>query len=528
MAVKLDITADAAKAIAQFQKLEQSERALVATVGTLTKESEKSQTALLKEIELRKKANEAKKEAVTQSQRLSAENEKQAREIDRLNDKMMRAAKSQDSLLVRGVTAGAQAAAAYLSIGAAINIASEAMANQQRLAEKSLSAVERIARAQRSVMLNMPGASPGDVTAVDARIRAAASASKATDLAAFYESVASSSAATGGNLDAAIRGTQATVPFTRLAPADLPVISSAALEIGKAAGSDDYERSIGMLLQIGGVTRQPNTADFARTIPESLVAGAGTSTDKIAGMESAAELYATLSNATGDVTGRSTSTAVANLVVRMEKFFKAKGADPGTHAARIAMLQSDATLRSEFLGGLGGEVVYSVPIRQLLTPGSDIAKQFATNQEAIDFATAGAMYESTVGNVSGGTAEIRAAETAAIGRAIAEEGMATESRSRYAIASEQLAEGLEVANLSIIDYPAAMMARAQFEAGVAMGIDPNDQAAYLLEGRRHVTSKGGADATVSAEEAAVVKRLDAMIDLLREGRDRSTHFRDRD
>lgn len=483
MAVKMVFDGDSAKLRSELDRVIKSEQTLVSQLQAATKESEKGQVALLKEIELRKKIALEKKEAVEQGRKLTAENAKQARENERLNQTIEKNARAQNSAFAKGMAGAANMAAGYLSIGTAINIATEALEHQKRISEASLSATERIARAQRQVMLNMPGASGASVTGIDQQIRAAASRSRAPDLAAFYESVASSSAATGGNLQAAIRGTEATVPFTRLAPQDLPVISSAALEIGKAAGSSDYERSIGMLLQVGGVTRQPNMADFARSLPEALAAGSGNSTDKVAGMEFAAETYATLSNRVADVTGRQTSTSVANMVVKMTDFFQKRNDDPGTPGGRFAAIQADPTLREEFLAGLGGEVVFKTPMRQMFTPGSDVANELAKNQEAINYGTASSMYAATAANVTGGTAELRQAEVQAQFAGQHENYLSDPTLSREANARKIFGAANADANPGWTGYAAAAFGRAHFEAMAPFG-DPVATGISQLEMQR--------------------------------------------
>jgi hypothetical protein len=384
-----------------------------------------------------------------------------------------------------GAKAAAGLVAGYVSVSTILGVITAQQERMRANSEKSLTETERVAKAQSQIVQNMPDASRADVAGVDSRIKAAAARSGAS-LPAFYESVAATSAATGGDIEAAIRGTEATAPLTNLDPSSMPVIASAAAEVAKATGLGE-EAALGLMFQYGGVARQTNTQQIAMALPEALAAGAGTSANRATGAEWAMERMASLSVETGDREGRRSATAIANLAVKMEKFFEAKpelgvGRDP---YAREDYLRQNPQLAREFMAQLGGEITSYVPIRDLFTPGSPMHSRTMENQALIDGADSQGTYDKMIEAAQFGTPELEMANRAAASKARTDALMLKPGKSTRAQVTDEVTRALEASgDGSMMSEWGSYIAQTEYGWASTFG-DPLTAGEGALKGNRH-------------------------------------------
>jgi hypothetical protein len=518
MAVKLVFDGDGAKLRAEYAKIVQSEKSLVAAVQALTKESEKSEKQALKEAEARKKANEATKEAVQASKQLANENAKLAKENDRLNEKITKNSKAQKTGF-DDVRAGvAQAAAGYFTVASAIGLVNAALEKKKQLEEKALDSATLRSRALSQLAMNMAGASSDEFRSAVSGVDAMARRARASDSNAVFNAVSAVSSTTAGDIPQAMKAVEAAIPLSRLDSGDLPVLARASAEIGKSAGSQDYEKNLGFLLAIGGVTAQPRTADFAEHLPKALATGAATMTDQKAGMEQTAEIYATLSNLTADMQGAEPKTATAKFVSKMEQFFRAQGNDPGTIEGRIAAIQANPRLRDELMKEAVGDETFKIPIREMLTPGTRQAAMLADIQGRLDYDTSGGLYASTVENITGALPEQRVADANAAAAGVTQSMGGDPERAIVASARERLREGLE-ARPDAFGYIGNEIDMGMFETEALLTGDAVTAATARLESRRRYFSGEGrpnqAEWQGQGQNAETVQKLDELISEIR-------------
>lgn len=514
--VKFNIEADGAKARSELVKVEKAVQHVTAEFEKQVKVSERAQTALQKEIELRKKETLAKRESVEEGKKLATANAKQANEIDRLNAKVDKQKASQSDMLMTGAKAAAGMAASYLSLSTILGVVTAQQERMKAISEKSLTETERVAKAQSQIVQNMPDASRADVAGVDSRIKAAAARSGAS-LPAFYESVAATSAATGGDIEAAIRGTEATAPLTNLDPSSMPVIASAAAEVAKATGLGE-EAALGLMFQYGGVARQTNTQQIAMALPEALAAGAGTSANRAVGGEWAMERMASLSVETGDREGRRSATAIANLAVKMEKFFEGRpelGVERDPYA-REDYLRNNPALAREFMAGLGGEITSYVPIRDLFTPGSPMHRRTMENQALIDGADSQGTYDNMVDAAQYGTPELEMANRGAASKARTDALMLKPGKSTRAQVADEVARALEASgDGSHMSEWGSYIAQTEYGWASAFG-DPITAGEGALKGNRTMLNQANRGPRSGAVDEGAIKVLEEIRDQLRD------------
>lgn len=522
MTVKMVFDGDSTKLRAEYAKVLQSEKALVAQTQALTKESEKAQQAAQKEIELRRKAVQVSREATEEARKLRVENAKQASEIERIAQQTAKQKAAQSGMLSTGLAAAQGMIASYVSLNTAIQVVTAAMERQRQVSEKSLTETERVARAQSQVVFNMPGASREQVSNTDSRIRAAA-ASAGVSLPAFYETVAQTSAATGGDIEAAIRGASAAAPLSRLDPSAMPVVSSAAAEIARATGLGE-EQSLGLMMQYGGVARQTNTQQIAQSLPEAIAAGAGASSDRAVGAEWAMERMAALSVETGDREGRRSATAVANLAVKMERFFgerESLGVEANPYA-REEYLRQNPELAHEFMAGLSGEITSYIPIREMFREGSGMHARVQGTQAAIDAAGAQGMYERTVEAATSGTPELEAANRAAASQARTDAMMLTPGKSTRAQVNDEVRRALEASgDGSSMGGWGAFAAQMEYDWASSLG-DPLT-AGEATVGRRNGGVLQSRERSSAAADPAALKVLEEIRDQLKRQNEEPSH-----
>ncbi len=276
--------------------------------------------------------------------------------------------------LNRQLLALASGAAVVAGLREVISLARQELESFTQTADAAFQNQVTIASAERSLKLNLPGASDDEVQrAIDAA--RSISEQRSVPIAESTSALASALSARGGNLDEAIAVTDLAAQIRPDQPSAIAGIAGAIGDVGDAIGTDDPTAALGFLLTVGGQSRVADFNAQASSIPAALagITGEGFSPS------GAGALFSALSVGAKDLTGDSTRTASIQLAAQVNAFFTASGR-PERGASAIAALQQDPSLRNQFLENFSLEARFNARAIALLSdPSSSIAQGFARN-----------------------------------------------------------------------------------------------------------------------------------------------------
>lgn len=392
-------TGDASQLVAEYDKLEARARKLEEAQKKGAKTASDGNKQLAKEMkDLQREAEATTKSVMTPTEKYQAQlaklnqqraagaisEETYSRAVKKTERELRGATRAQEDVFSVGLANLTKMAAGWLSVSAAINVASAAHREKLRIERETSDKQISLGASEAIIEQNLVGGglSNAQIDAFHKKVGGIQARTKFGSRATLNLAAAEAFSGSLGNEQATLSALEAAAQITRLTPDQLPTISGAALDIGKASGSADAKRNIGFLLSAGGLARISSLDAQARNIAPAIQSAVGTVSDPDRGRASveAGALFATLNAAASDTRGESTRTATQSFAIELEKFFRegyAEGTgkgkrtitplDPGTLAGRIESLQADAGLRGKFLAtATPGEKNFQVAIRSLL------------------------------------------------------------------------------------------------------------------------------------------------------------------
>ena len=186
----------------------------------------------------------------------------------------------------------------------------------------------------------------------------------------------------------------------RVLPNDLAnavTMSGRTLDVAKASGSTNIRAIGGQLIQTQGASRVTDLEKLGGTAVQainSVVQAGGTA-------EQGSELFATLTQLTGDTEGRKSATGISNLMKKLDDFAPTtKGKDKGGEfdvpqraidafnaaadpMARLSALQSNPNLGRQFLGTNTFEAFVNAPMQSLIRGDRSAMNQLRAAQGSI-------------------------------------------------------------------------------------------------------------------------------------------------
>lgn len=261
----------------------------------------------------------------------------------------------------------------------------------------------------------------------------------------------------------------------RMAPdiSGQPMMGGATLDLAKTFGANP-EQAFGMMMQVGAASRVTDLNSLAQNVVPAMVSMSPFGDNA----EQAGELVATLTQASADKTGASSSTAAVQLAGRLNKLLP----ELKNSSDRIAAVRSDKSLQEKLFKEDFGEERFKPLFRQLLT-GDETSPTVKAYRGA----------QSTVGGLDAGAAlaeELRksfeglpTAKTAAVGRnlgSLAERLRSTDDfGGKSGVSRKGLADVLEAANVPEMTRKIIL---TRFDAQSQIGgIAPIDAAASAME-----------------------------------------------
>jgi hypothetical protein len=163
-------------------------------------------------------------------------------------------------------------------------------------------------------------------------------------------------------------------------PDTIRVMSARLLDLQKIQERLTARGGAGFLTQVGGAARVTALPKLGKTlVPAALALRKSGDT-----LEQAGELYATVTQLTGDEEGDQAKTALISLAKQLREYKGFKGRKDATSTtARIGILQKDPRLRAEFLKKATFEVGTEAGVRALVSGDADAMKALRASQAAI-------------------------------------------------------------------------------------------------------------------------------------------------
>lgn len=256
--------------------------------------------------------------------------------------------------------------------GAMGTITSE-MRSQFDLIDKTASIKMGLSASRNVVLRNLPGVDDATRKAILEENQNLASSTGVSEVF-INQARAEALSASAGNRVASLEAVRGSAQFLFDRPSDIGGFAGSLLDLSKVTGTTDADVNIGLLTQVAGLSRVSDARKQATSIPGALI---GMRDMGFSTAESAA-IYAALTEFAADLTGDSSGTASIDFAKQLRKF-TAGGTEGMTPGQKLAALQNDPDLRSQFLANFSAETKKLAPLEKLLDPASPVAQRVAEN-----------------------------------------------------------------------------------------------------------------------------------------------------
>lgn len=280
------------------------------------------------------------------------------------------------------------------------------------LQDKATGVKMTVGQARNVMIRNMLGSSPKEISGVLGQTTALAGELKLPE-SVVAQAMAEAMSANSGDAGSALKAVKLAGKFLPDQPDEIGEFAGALLDLQKASGSADPRVNFGLLASISQRSRVATPRAIAMNAPEALIGSAGLA--GATGAEGAA-LYSALTNASGDKTGATSSSAQIAFSKSLGLVFDAELRKPINGQAdiadqlagmsmggKIAMLQQNPELARQFFATSGvtlGEGKAVAPLRDLLlNPNSVMARNYAANLASMpNDAGLGRLADEAIGN----------------------------------------------------------------------------------------------------------------------------------
>ncbi len=234
-----------------------------------------------------------------------------------------------------------------------------------------------IAPAQAGAALNLGTADPETVKQllvdVVPKVATEADFPNIQALTKAIEDLASSGESNVQALEAALI---AGAKLTREKPEAVGALSAAGIRVGRSAGLTDPESAISLVGSSQALTPIKDIANYAQNLGIVLQSSRIAMKDQPVGAvaQETTALFAALSQAGGKPTGEELTTFISPVISKLDALFEGRADDPKSLKGRIDALRNNPELRAEFMGDAPDSAVYSVPLNEMLTQGTELAK----------------------------------------------------------------------------------------------------------------------------------------------------------
>lgn len=322
------------------------------------------------------------------------------------NKKSREGAAFSSSMVGRAVNSIKDWAMSYLSVQAAIQAVTNAMREQQAVADQGLKTKMSVAGSQAAVLKNIGDVSDADARKFLASTDAIAKKHGMASVVPLNQAAASVLSGTGGNQQQALEILDTIAPMFKDEPEAMATFGGALADLQRSSGIKSAKEAAALMLAIQGQSRGEKLEGFQYVAPALAAVDKTSRGDRITDTREGAALFAAIGSELGDVEGARTKTAVSNLAARLEKLVPQKD----TTFERIDVVRQNKKLRDEILkSGFEGPTV--PVIRELLTgdggqTGAGVKRAFTAIDGSVD------AYDRKVKQLTGLTPELQSKTTA--------------------------------------------------------------------------------------------------------------------
>ena len=332
----------------------------------------------------------AQQRIIAQTKKLEEGYSRVRRTAKRTSDTAVSGSTKQYQIIGRVGQSLANLASGYAAVQTALSLYNSQLEQNISLSQQSIDLSQRIATAQQEALKNMSALAPSEASAIVARRATEIQAITGFSSRAELIRTIGAGFGTGAQKEEVLRAVEDAARVTLLTPQNLGIVAEGALDLASATGVKDAKKNIGFLLSAGAINRIVDPAQLAQTLAPTVRSGIATAPEQNAqeAAKDVAALFGTLAKATTDREGRATRTFVEQLLPRMREFFSDRTDDPGTVLGRLRALQRNEDLRRAFLEQRFGEAKFRLPLEQLLTPESDVARELEQSRKKVKFTRA--------------------------------------------------------------------------------------------------------------------------------------------
>lgn len=262
-------------------------------------------------------------------------------------------------------------AAGFVSVGAAAAAVTAELREQQRIQDKIAQTQIRAAGTQAQFLRNLGIASPGERGAALSGIGDISKATGVKQSDLFSAASVAMSARGDRSVTQALGAVGMAARVAPESPNELSAVAGGLLDIGTLTGTNDWRANLGKLVATGQQARVTSLESVSRNLVPGAIGLKGfgaTDTQALAAVS-------TLTQAMKDPEGAMSGTAGIALGQQLEKFLP----NVGTFQERLSQVQASDSLRKRFMSRSSFEKKAIVPVRELLTGGSETAKLYAQN-----------------------------------------------------------------------------------------------------------------------------------------------------
>lgn len=271
----------------------------------------------------------------------------------------------------------AKQAAGIASISAAWQAAKQAYQEYTEFQSRAGQVQSQAASGQLQFLQNTITLSHADRAKLEERVKSIAKDSPVVGgIDAVYRAAGSAQSAAGTlSVDAVAKSVELASKVAFSDPMQFQQVAGGINTAQRVLGKEDPEQALGFLLSLQGKARVTDvgaTSENLLPAVRSILAFGGST-------QEAGAVVTTLGGRVEDPTGSLTGTNAIKLATQLAESLP----QLGSTAERIRFLQGNAGARDEFLSGLQVREQHRQPIRELLTPGTQVARQFEQDIVAI-------------------------------------------------------------------------------------------------------------------------------------------------
>lgn len=311
-----------------------------------------------------------------------------------------------------GIGAVASLVTGYASLASVIGFVNQALEDNKRLSIEAMNTQVQLGKSQGEAVKNMVSLTDAENKQALAAAKGIQQRTKFPSQRALTDAVSAAFSLPGETADR-LSSIEAAAPLSAAAPEQLQDLAGGALKIGQATGNKNMRENLSYALQAGAINQIKDPMKVIKNLSPILTSGMITvpKQDKKQAAAEMAALFGVMAGAGGDEMGESTRTFETVFLSKLATLYEKDKSDPGTLGGRIRDIQNNPAKLKRLLKTEFGEAQYKLPMKQLLTKDSDLAKLFESNVGEMGFSED--KYKTTVDRLQNLTPELAMSRAAA-------------------------------------------------------------------------------------------------------------------